>query len=838
MKEERELLVHAGLDRFQMEPTWSSDSSLSPRRVVRFENIQESAKTDVHKVASPTENQQHVMYLKVLRDLSSEKQKRRRKEKNMLKLAQELGNRTQQVADREKQLEALRLEISFLKKELADTKRNGIEERDESGIADGRLEKPLLETKSLSSDLLQAEVKRLEKTLSEKIRESSILRGKLEEQENALELLRRDLLAKDEELRSTETVLKGERTDSKQMRERIITLETACANHNQEKKEAIDRMSSLEMELVAANNLLQKQCESLESLKSDDNFRSQGKEAELKELHHALKVVQGSLEKFEDGVAAREEDCANLNQEKKEAMDRMSSLEMELVAANNLLQKQSESLESLKSENKLRIQEKEAELKELHHAFKVAQGSLEKLEGDTATRKEALHEMNADKVQYEDRICLMETELAKEKAEAERLSSLNTKLQEENSLTQQHLEEGANEILYLKAALAENDKLLSERLTKMRAYETESNDLREELQRKEVDFLIDSQKTAETLRLLDEEKGKKDVKPDSFVAEHVGELSTARASESQGHFLEAGCRKTFCTDVDCLQMEFQRSLETAIDNLSMELSTLMGSKPHPERTTLAIDQLQVTCNDNMSRITFHLESEVADKLRMTAARDKAMQALSKCNLTMEETSKELKGNFEKLNREHAETIESLKVQFSNEISSKQQTIREQEFALQAAKTIASSNIVKIISKNEEALTGFESQMQEKIANLDLKLEKEADRVRHLQSLLAHQLEIKAHQGHSRLLRFTLLFAFIIASVVAMFSTTEHQWLCATSPPWDPRQFSHVQKTHSQQWWKLKTSLKKVKTVHLHPWWKWSDISSLYWIEAKLCHSQN
>lgn len=1053
------------------EPAWPSDASPSSRRGVRFENVEEGSESDVYrdKVLSPTKSDQQDVYLKALRDLSSEKQKRKRKEKNMLKLAQELGNRTAQVADKEKQLEALRSEISVLKKKFFDTNNAENEERDESGSAGSLQETTSVQALSVSS---QTQVERLENELSEKIQESRTLEEKLADRSKTLELLRREYLTKNEELRFTEAELKRERANVTQLTEHISNLETECANHIQEKEDALSRISSLEIELVAKDKLLLKQCE-----------------------------TSGS-------------------------------------------------------ENKLLNQEREAEIKELRQTLSFTQESLKKLGEDAATHEQVLHGLNAEKIQKEESIRLLENELAKEKAEIERLTTLNNKLEEEKTTTQNKLEVAAGDILSLKASLLEKENLLLESNTKHLLHESELANLRDEIQRKEAEFKIALQKNAESLRLLHEECKDKDAKLDSMKAELVRESSTLRAAEDLRCSVEAECKAlrtekdevlqliealrseianlkststvtapssekvqssvnshaneqlheslhvdesigitglrqqlqqkakavealqtalTDCTkaleamkmkeqeksqqlrnskkeslqevsksstkeevpskefrvgldslrekmdakericieqesrieslknageglledckilreslrklaeenrslflkfdfdkkafadidsrirtqqkeanavkeellrcrdeiqrlvdqgkecgdgvarvehlittktkhvsdmlsnlecisrtmenfsslkciveglkhdlnkrdariaelqkdlhllalndltvlkgdessdnvsidkeklELDVLKDESRRSLETAAKALNLEISKLTRSKPSSDKINIAIDQLQASCNDNISRIITHLETEVAQKLRMKAARDKAMQALSQYNLNMEETSKRMKDNLENLSRQHAEKIESLQGQLSNEIQTKDQTIRDHEAALRVVENKATSKFAKLRNKNEEMLMDFESQIQDRIDKLDSKLEKKAARVRLLQKLLTHQLQTQTRRGNSRLLRFTVLFAIFIAPVLVHFCTVERQWFCGSTPPWEPyRTTVQVETPPSHPWWKLNNSF-NVESTPPHPWWKWNNNSYLDWLEVKLCKSQD
>ncbi|GAX24024.1 hypothetical protein FisN_26Lh094 [Fistulifera solaris] len=276
----------------KLETSYSSDGSPSSRRAVRFENVQEESESVVRreKGFSPTETDHHAAYLKTLRELSTEKQKRRRKEKNMLKLAQELGNRTEQVAEREKQLKALRLEIDVLKKKLFEATNEKSEERDETGNVECN------ERQSTQTD-----VSRLEKELHEKTNELTIVQLDIAERSKALEMQQAELSKKAEALRVTEAELMRERDEISELRQHLEELKGECVKHTQERN---DEMKVLETDLTAKKDLVMTQSASV-SL--------QNAKAEIVELRDTLKLTQASLIKSDETITSHKDLLSSLN---------------------------------------------------------------------------------------------------------------------------------------------------------------------------------------------------------------------------------------------------------------------------------------------------------------------------------------------------------------------------------------------------------------------------------------------------------------------------------------------------------------------------------------------
>ncbi len=271
-----------------LETSYSSDGSPSSRRAVRFENVQEESESVVRreKGFSPTETDHHAAYLKTLRELSTEKQKRRRKEKNMLKLAQELGNRTEQVAESEKQIKALKLEIDLLKNKLFEATNEKSEERDETGNADCN-----------ERQSTQTELSRLEKELHEKTKELTILQHDLAERSKSLEMQQSELSKKTEALRVTEAELVRERGEVVKLRQHLEELKGECANHAQERSDAMSKMKLLETDLTEKKDLLMNQSAWVEST---NEVSLQTAKAEIETLN----LTQASLMKSEETITS------------------------------------------------------------------------------------------------------------------------------------------------------------------------------------------------------------------------------------------------------------------------------------------------------------------------------------------------------------------------------------------------------------------------------------------------------------------------------------------------------------------------------------------------------
>lgn len=526
------------------EPTWPSDASPSSRRAVRFENVQEVSECDVRreKGFSPTASasDQHAVYLKVLRDLSTEKQKRRRKEKNMLKLAQELGNRTEQIADCEKQLEALRSEISVLKKKLFDSKNDRSEERDEPGNAECPQQADRLPISPLS---LQDEVKRLQNELCAKTQETKILEQNLADGSKAVEMLQAEISTKAEALRSAEAELKRERADMAKLREHIWNLEMACAKHVKDKSDAINRMSSLEIDLVAKDNLLLKQ---------------------------------------------------------------------------------SASFESSEPENLLLNQETENEIKELRQTLKLTQASLIKLGEDAASHKQVLRKLNMEMAQKEESMLAMQTELAKEKAEVERLSTLHTMLDKEKTSTRYDLEEATRDILSLKANDFEKEQLLQ--------------DVRDELRRKNADFLASMRINTESFKLLQEEGISKDAKLEKIMAELVCERSTLSAAKEKRHLLEAECKALrIAKDLAVQQNDTLKDEMKTLRSLAMAEKFSEQSDSQPQSSMRSKEGLEEPLekgndNENVKSVTEQGTIEAEDQeSRIESLESSRQRLLDDCN---------------------------------------------------------------------------------------------------------------------------------------------------------------------------------------------------------------
>ncbi len=220
----------------------------------------------------------------------------------MLKLAQELGNRTQQVAEREKQINELRLEIDVLKKILFEASNEKSEERDETG-----------NTECSSRQSTKTEVSRLEKELHEKTKELMVLQQDLADRSKALEMQQSELSKKSEALRFTEAELMRERGEMAKLREHLEELKVENEKHDQERNDAISKMKVIESDLAAKEDLVLTQAASIESTESENHVLLQNTKAEIAELFGTLKRTQASLIKSEETIASHKDLINHLN---------------------------------------------------------------------------------------------------------------------------------------------------------------------------------------------------------------------------------------------------------------------------------------------------------------------------------------------------------------------------------------------------------------------------------------------------------------------------------------------------------------------------------------------